>query len=288
MSNIRELIEASRLDKVDARVLLAHLIQKHLGWPKSSLISKDTEILPTALIEEWRQLEKKRLEGHPVAYLTGKKEFFNIELAVAPGVLIPRPETELLVELALAYIQEKQLSSPRILDLGTGTGAIGLALAKNCAKAQVFCVDLSSEALMIAKANAASLDLNTVQFYQGSWFEALPQDIKETQSFDIILSNPPYIPAGDHHLSEGDLRFEPSSALTDGDDGLTAYRDIFEKAHSYLLPEGLILVEHGHDQSAAICELLYQFNYSSIKTHQDLAGISRVVTAQHPSFAKLG
>jgi len=294
LSNIRELIQASTLDKVDARVLLAHLIKKYLNWPKSSLISRDIEPLPQELIEEWYDLEKKRSEGHPVAYLTGKKEFFNIELNVAPGVLIPRPETELLVELALTFIQEKKLTAPRILDLGTGSGAIGLALAKNCPHAQVSCVDLSPEALVIAKTNAESLGLVGVHFYEGSWFEALSssvevvQAIQAVQAFDLILSNPPYIPKGDHHLQEGDLRFEPSSALTDGDDGLTAYRRIFEMAHKYLHPEGLILVEHGHDQSATICELVKQLNYSSIKTHQDLAGILRVVTARHPSFEKLG
>jgi release factor glutamine methyltransferase len=292
VSTIQELLKKSILDKVDAKALLAHLIHQHLDWPKSALISRDTDALPKALLEEWGLLEKQRAEGHPVAYLIGKKEFFNIELKVAPGVLIPRPETELLVELVIDFVQASGKKMPRILDLGTGSGAIGLALAKNLPNAQVTCVDVSAEALKIAQENARLLNLNSVKFIQSNWFDGLsglatsPHD--EACVFDVIVSNPPYIPAGDHHLLMGDLRFEPSSALIDEHDGLMAYRTIFKEAPSYLAEDGLILVEHGFDQSKQVCQLLQEQNYINIKAHQDLAGIWRAASANRATSVKLG
>ncbi len=295
MSTIQELLKKTTLDKVDAKVLLTHLIDKHLNWPKSALISRDTDALPKALLEEWPLLEKQRAEGQPVAYLIGKKEFFNIELKVAPGVLIPRPETELLVELTIDHIQSSGKKTPKILDLGTGSGAIGLALAKNLPNAQVTCVDVSAEALTIAQENARLLNLNSVKFLQSNWFDGLTDltglttnPLAEDGVFDVIVSNPPYIPAGDYHLSMGDLRFEPSSALTDDHDGLMAYRTIFKEAPAYLAADGFILVEHGFDQSKQICQLLQEQNYINIKAHQDLAGIWRVASANRAASVKLG
>jgi len=289
VSTIQELLKTSTLDKVDAKVLLAHLIHQHLNWPKSALISRDTDQLPKALLEEWTVLEKQRAEGHPIAYLIGKKEFFNIELKVAPGVLIPRPETELLVELTIDHVRSSGKKAPKILDLGTGSGAIGLALAKNLPNAQVTCVDVSAEALTIAKENARLLNLNSVKFLQLNWFDGLATILpSEDCVFDVIVSNPPYIPAGDHHLSMGDLRFEPSSALTDDHDGLIAYRAIFKEAPAYLAEDGFILVEHGFDQSKQVRELLQGQNYTNIKAHQDLAGIWRVASANRAASVKLG
>jgi release factor glutamine methyltransferase len=286
--NIREILFQSTLDKVDAKVLLAHLIDKHLNWPKSAMISRDTDQLPKSLLEEWTVLEKQRSEGHPVAYLIGKKEFFNIELKVAPGVLIPRPETELLVELTIDHIESSGKKTPKILDLGTGSGAIGLALAKNIPNAQVTCVDVSAEALKIAQENARLLNLNSVKFLQSNWFESLAATLpSEDCLFDVIVSNPPYIPAGDHHLSMGDLRFEPATALTDQHDGLMAYRTIFKEAPAYLAEDGFILVEHGFDQSKEVCELLKEQNYTNIKAHQDLAGIWRAASANRAASVKL-
>ena len=288
MSTIQELLKTSTLDKVDAKALLAHLIDKHLNWPKSALISRDTDELPKALLEAWALLEKQRLEGHPVAYLIGKKEFFNIELKVAPGVLIPRPETELLVELTIDHVRSSGKKIPRILDLGTGSGAIGLALAKNLPNAQVTCVDVSPEALKIAQENARLLNLNSVKFIQSNWFDGLSSSKpSEDCVFDVIVSNPPYISAGDHHLSMGDLRFEPASALTDQHDGLMAYRAIFKEASAYLAADGFILVEHGFDQSKQVCQLLQEQNYINIKAHQDLAGIWRVASANRAPSVKL-
>jgi release factor glutamine methyltransferase len=289
VSTIQELLKKSTLDKVDAKVLLAHLINKYLDWPKSALISRDTDQLPKLLIEEWAALEKQRAEGHPVAYLTGKKEFFNIELKVAPGVLIPRPETELLVELAIDHVQASGKKAPKILDLGTGSGAIGLALAKNLPSSQVTCVDVSAEALTIAQENAHLLNLNSVKFIQSNWFDELATALPaEERLFDVIVSNPPYIRHDDIHLSQGDLRFEPSSALTDDHDGLMSYRSIFKEAVTFLNTDGLILVEHGFDQSKEVCQLLQEQNYTNIKAHQDLAGIWRAASANRAASVKLG
>lgn len=289
MSTIQELLKKSTLDKVDAKVLLGHLINKHLNWPKSAMISRDTDSLPKPLLEEWAALEKLRAEGHPVAYLIGKKEFFNIELKVAPGVLIPRPETELLVELAIDFVQASSKKTPRILDLGTGSGAIGLALAKNLPNSQVTCVDVSAEALTIAQENAHLLHLNSVKFIQSNWFDDLAISLPAEEClFDVIVSNPPYISHDDIHLNQGDLRFEPASALTDEYDGLMAYRAIFKKAPTFLVNDGLILVEHGFDQSKEVCKLLQEQNYINIKAHQDLAGIWRAASANRAASVKLG
>ncbi len=289
MSTIQELLKKSTLDKVDTKALLAYLINKHLNWPKSAMISRDTDDLPKALLEEWTTLEKLRAEGHPVAYLIGKKEFFNIELKVASGVLIPRPETELLVELAIDHVQASGKKTPRILDLGTGSGAIGLALAKNLPNSQVTCVDVSAEALKIAQENSRLLNLNSVKFIQSDWFDDLATSLPvEDCLFDVIVSNPPYIRHDDIHLSQGDLRFEPASALTDDHDGLMAYRSIFKEAIAFLNPSGLILVEHGFDQSKEVCELLQEQNYINIKAHQDLAGIWRAASANQAASVKLG
>jgi release factor glutamine methyltransferase len=292
VSTIQELLKTSTLDKVDAKALLAHLIDKYLNWPKSALISRDTDALPKALLDEWVLLEKQRADGHPVAYLIGKKEFFNIELKVAPGVLIPRPETELLVELTIDHVRSSGKKTPKILDLGTGSGAIGLALAKNLPNAQVTCVDVSAEALTIAQENAGLLNLNSVKFLQSNWFDGLSglatSQLDQACVFDVIVSNPPYIPAGNHHLLMGDLRFEPSSALTDDHDGLMAYRTIFKKAPAYLAENGFILVEHGFDQSKQVCQLLQEQNYTNIKAHQDLAGIWRAASANRAASVKLG
>ena len=280
MTCIKELLDTSSLDKVDAKVLLQYLIDKYLSWPKSSLISRNTDPLPEALILEWHLLVSRRLAGEPVAYILGRKEFYNIELKVAPGVLIPRPETELLVEIAIEHIRQITFDHPKILDLGTGSGAIALAIAKNIPHATITAVDLSSEALNIAKNNAQLLNvLSRTHFYQGSWFEALPHASRQ-HYFDLIVSNPPYIAAGDHHLVEGDLRFEPSGALTDFQDGLSAYRDIIAHAKTYLNDGGMIALEHGYDQSTAVTQLLKEFSFNDIKVHHDLAGIARAASAK--------
>jgi release factor glutamine methyltransferase len=235
--------------------------------------------LSALALEEWRSLESRRLGGEPVAYLISKRGFHNIELQVAPGVLIPRPETELLVDIALQEIKriENSTLSPKILDLGTGSGAIALAIANEESNAQIIATDQSAEALAIAKLNAKSLKLEThVEFAQGSWYQAL----KENDIFDIIVSNPPYIPAHDSHLIEGDLRFEPTEALTDHSNGLSCLEAIVMGVKNHLKPMGLLAVEHGYDQSNAVVELMKTAGLSDIQTHQDLSGHHRVVSAR--------
>ena len=217
---------------------------------------------------EWEVLVSRRIVGEPIAYILGRKGFHNIELLVAPGVLIPRPETELLVDIALSEIA-KLNQSTKVLDLGTGSGAIALAIASETSLARVIATDQSSEALVIAKQNAQLLSLTTqVKFAQGSWYEAIDQ---QTQ-FDVILSNPPYIADRDPHLIQGDLRFEPSSALTDYASGLSCLEIIISGANKYLKPGGLIAVEHGFDQSRAVLQLMRLAGLEDIQAHLDLAG----------------
>ena len=257
-------------------MLMAHVLEIHYQLPHSALLSRDDMLLNTEAMTEWKALESRRLNGEPIAYLVGKRGFHNIELFVAPGVLIPRPETELLVEIGLREI--KRLNIPtKILDLGTGSGAIALAIAHEAPSAQLIATDQSIEALAIAQKNATLLDVTSrVQFFQGSWFEALDGNI----SFDVILSNPPYIAAQDVHLNQGDLRFEPASALTDHDSGLTCLEEIIAGAQSHLNPNGLLAVEHGFDQSEAVVALMTSAGFHDIQAHLDLGGHYRVASGR--------
>ncbi len=275
-TSLRSLLSDSALPQNEAKILLAFVIEKHYQLPRSALLSRDEMELSLAALEQWRNLESKRLSGEPIAYLVGKRGFHDIELYVAPGVLIPRPETEILVEIALREIQT--LNRPaNILDLGTGSGAIALAIAHSAPQTIVTATDQSLEALAIAKMNAEQLGFSDrVQFAQGSWYEAL----KEAIPFDVILSNPPYIAAGDSHLSEGDLRFEPASALTDGASGLSCLEAIILQVHPYLKPGGLVAVEHGFDQSDAVVNLMKAAQLQEIQVHKDLAGHCRAVSGR--------
>lgn len=275
-TSLRSLLSDSALPQNEAKILLAFVIEKHYQLPRSALLSRDEMELSLEALEQWRNLESKRLSGEPIAYLVGRRGFHDIELYVAPGVLIPRPETEILVEIALREIQT--LNRPaNILDLGTGSGAIALAIAHSAPQTIVTATDQSLEALAIAKMNAEQLGFSDrVQFAQGSWYEAL----KEAIPFDVILSNPPYIAAGDSHLSEGDLRFEPASALTDGASGLSCLEAIILQVHPYLKPGGLVAVEHGFDQSDAVVNLMKAAQLQEIQVHKDLAGHCRAVSGR--------
>jgi len=275
-ASLRSLLSDSALPQNEAKILLAFVIEKHYQLPRSALLSRDEMELSLEALEQWRNLESKRLSGEPIAYLVGKRGFHDIELYVASGVLIPRPETEILVEIALREIQT--LNRPaNILDLGTGSGAIALAIAHSAPQTIVTATDQSLEALAIAKMNADQLGFSDrVQFAQGSWYEAL----KEAIQFDVILSNPPYIAAGDSHLSEGDLRFEPASALTDGASGLSCLEAIILQVHPYLKPGGLVAVEHGFDQSDAVVNLMKAAQLQEIQVHKDLAGHCRAVSGR--------
>ena len=255
---------------------MAYVLEKHYQLPRSALLSRDDMLLHAEALDDWKELEARRLSGEPIAYLVSKRGFHNIELYVAPGVLIPRPETELLVEIGLREI--KRISTPaRILDLGTGSGAIALAIAHEEPSAQVTATDQSIQALEIAKKNAELLDATTrVEFFQGSWYEALDGN----GSFDIILSNPPYIAAQDTHLSQGDLRFEPLSALTDHGNGLACLKAIISGANQHLNQNGLLAVEHGFDQSEAVVALMQSAGLRDIQTHLDLGGHYRVASGR--------
>jgi len=278
-ATLRSLMSATLLPPNEARILMAQVLDQHYQLPRSALLSRDDMELHAQALEEWKTLESRRLQGEPIAYLIGKRGFHNIELQVAPGVLIPRPETELLVEIGLREIKqiEKEVITPKVLDLGTGSGAIALAIANEAPSSIVTATDQSAEALVIAKANAKQLNLEScVQFLQGSWYEAL----HEKALFDVILSNPPYIASQDPHLTQGDLRFEPISALTDHASGLTCLKVIIQGALNHLKPMGLIAVEHGFDQSEAVVSLMKAGGFSDVQAHQDLAGHNRVVSAR--------
>jgi release factor glutamine methyltransferase len=292
MTTLRSLLNETSLPKNEARMLLAHLLEIHLQLPKSALLTHDETKLGDAFFREWQLLEQRRLQGEPIAYLIGKRGFHAIDLIVGPGVLIPRPETELLVDLGLDELQQilnnknglnESERSLTMLDLGTGSGAIALAIAASQPKVRVVATDASQAALDIAKQNLAHLKLSDrVSFYLGSWYAALQTPDNTDRCFDLILSNPPYIAANDPHLSKGDLRYEPPSALTDFGSGLTCLATIINGALAHLKPGGLLAVEHGFDQSPAVLERLALAGFQDISPHRDLAGHWRVASGRKP------
>ena len=213
-------------------------------------------------------LLQRRIAGEPVAYLIGTQGFWSLDLEVSPATLIPRPETELLVEVALELSLSEQAS---VLDLGTGTGAIALALATERNHWNVCAVDLQQQAVDLAERNRQRYQLNNVRLFASDWFTAIP-----AQRFDLIVSNPPYIEANDPHLSQGDVRFEPASALVSGEDGLDDLRLVCSQSVDYLADGGWLLLEHGFDQGAAVRELLERAGFDSVETRPDLNGIERL------------
>ena len=290
MTTLRSVLNETRLPKNEARIVLAHLLEIHLQLPQSALLTQDDMALSDAFVGEWVLLEQRRLQGEPIAYLIGKRGFHAIDLIVGPGVLIPRPETELLVDLGLDELDRlinkinllnESERSLTMLDLGTGSGAIALAIAASQANVTVVATDASQAALDIAKQNAARLKLSDrVLFCLGSWYAALQTPDNTDRRFDLILSNPPYIAANDPHLSKDDLRYEPASALTDFGSGLTCLATIIDGALAHLKPGGLLAVEHGFDQSPAVLERLGLAGFQDIKPHRDLAGHWRVASGR--------
>lgn len=246
-------------------MLLQHVLKQSLAH----MIAHPEQELPVKQAQHFGELLERRRQGEPVAYLTGKREFYSLEFKVTPAVLIPRPETELLVDLALKHVPVNRAVT--ILDLGTGSGAIALAIAKQLPLARVVAVDVSPDALTIARSNATQLNLDNVRFVRGDWFNGLAGE-----RFDLIVSNPPYVASGDSHLTQGDLRFEPSIALTDGGDGTHCLRSIIGSAPAYLMPGGMIMVEHGYDQGFTCRLLLNEAGFHNVFSHPDLAGIMRV------------
>lgn len=255
----------SGLVPVDARALLLHVLGVDRAW----LVAHDRDALPREHADTFFALAKRRRDGEPVAYLVGHREFWGLDLVVTPAVLIPRPETETLVEAALARLPAARPA--RVLDLGTGSGAIALAIAHERPMAEVVATDVSGEALSVARENARRLHIGNAAFIASDWYAALPPD-----AFDLIVSNPPYVDRSDPHLGEGDLRFEPRLALTPGD-GLVALKAVIFGARERLAPRGALVVEHGHDQSAAVRGLFATAGFDAVVALRDLAGIERVV-----------
>lgn len=258
-----------KIDRTDARILLQHILNVNHAF----LLTHSNHILSSALEKSYSQLVARRVQGEPIAYLIGECDFYDITFKVTPDVLIPRPETELLVELAIMRVSSK--SNCRILDLGTGCGAIGVTIAKHCPQASVIAVDLSSAAVSLARKNAVDNNVKNVCFAVGNWFSEL-----SGQKFDLIASNPPYIAENDPHLYQGDLRFEPKIALTTESDGLACIRDIVATACDYLKVGGWLMLEHGYDQAVACRQLLEAAGFSEIFSCPDLAGIMRVSGGQ--------
>ncbi|MCP3708183.1 peptide chain release factor N(5)-glutamine methyltransferase [Paraburkholderia sp. CNPSo 3274] len=265
------LLRATPLSALEARILLMHV----LGWRRTELITRGDQALEAARVDAYRALEARRVQGEPIAQLVGAREFYGLDFDVTPDVLIPRPDTELLVETALAALEG--VAQPRVLDLGTGSGTIAVALASARSDARVWAVDRSAAALEVAARNAAKLldaqrPGGPLAFVAGSWYDTLDPALR----FEAIVSNPPYIASGDPHLEQGDLRFEPRGALTDEADGLTALRAIVAGAPARLAPGGVLWMEHGYDQAAAVRALLENAGFKEVRSERDLAGIERI------------
>lgn len=251
------------LDPLENRILLCHA----LALPRVALITQAERVLTATEAARLNALVQRRLDGEPIAYIVGEREFFGLPFKVTPAVLIPRPDTELIVELAL----ERLAPGARLLDMGTGSGAIAVACAHTRPDLEVTALDVSDAALAIARANAGA-NAARVRFVRSDWYAALDAG----ERFALIASNPPYIVAGDRHLAEGDLRFEPIDALTDHADGLSDLRAIAAGAAPHLDRGGWLLLEHGYDQAAAVRALLQEHGFAEVQSWRDLAGIERV------------
>lgn len=283
IASARSLEKISDSWRLDAELLLAHVLDKSreylITWPEQ-VVALDAQ-------KNFAELLNRRSKGEPVAYLIGRQAFWDFELRVNPSVLIPRPETELLVEKAielaeeLAFYQAKELAEGfsrapiRLADLGTGSGAIAIALAKQNADWQVTAVDKSSAALAVAKQNAAALKVANIDFSHGSWCETLA-----AEAFDLIAANPPYVEPGDCHLTEGSLPFEPLMALVAGNQGLADIQQIIQQSKACLRSGGWLLIEHGYDQSGHVAQLFSDAEYTNVGSQTDLAGIHRIAFAQ--------
>ncbi len=257
-----------RIALSEARILLRHV----LGCPAARLVAWPEAILAPPEWERFRWLVERREAGEPIAYLVGEREFYGRAFMVSPAVLIPRPETELLIELALARFGDRPQA--RVLDLGTGSGALAITLARELPGADVTAVDRSRDALLIAMSNAVRMKAS-VSFVQSDWFSALGGD-----RFQLIVANPPYVAAGDPHLEQGDVRFEPASALASGPEGLDDIAHIVAQSTQHLDPGGWLFIEHGYNQACRVRGLLTDAGFAAIGSYRDLAGIERATGGQ--------
>lgn len=261
----RRLIGTSDSPRLDAELLLTHVLDR----PRSHLYAWPERRLPAECIVRFEQLIERRQRGEPIAYLIGRREFWSLELEVTPDTLIPRPETELLVELALARLPGD--AAVEVADLGTGSGAIALAIARERPLARIVATDDNPATLAVAERNARRAGLDNVVFARGDWCTALPD-----RRFDLIMSNPPYIAADSDDPQRDDLRFEPRDALIAGADGLDALRTLIDQAPAHLVAAGWLLLEHGFDQGEAVAALLSARGFAEVSTHSDPAGHDRV------------
>lgn len=256
---------------IDAAVLLCHVLDK----PRSYLLTWPEKVLTAKELSEFDALLKRRLTGQPIAYIIGQREFWSLPLKVSTATLIPRPDTERLVEVALELLSQNHGD---VLDLGTGTGAIALAIASESPDISVLGVDLQPEAAELASENAKNLAISNAKFVCGSWFEPV---IESTSGkFALIVSNPPYIGEADPHLQQGDVRFEPASALVAGENGLADIKHIAAEARQFLRPKGWVAFEHGYDQGDAVREILDSLGYQKVATKKDYADNDRVSIGQ--------
>lgn len=276
MTIIASLLRSAEIpDSPTARLDAELLLAAALGKPRSFLHTWPERIVSTEAALAFADYLRRRRTGEPVAYILGQQGFWKLDLEVAPHTLIPRPETEMLVEAALEQVPA--FAPARVLDLGTGTGAIGLALANDRQQWKVTAVDRVPEAVALAERNRQRLQLDNAEVLESHWFSAL-----QGRQFDLIISNPPYIAEADPHLSAGDVRFEPSSALTAGADGLDDLRRIIGQAPAHLSPGGWLLLEHGYDQGAAVRDLLIQQGFERIQTRRDLGEHERITFGCRP------
>lgn len=253
------------LPALEARMLLCHVT----SFTRTQLITRDDDALSPAQRDAFATLLARRLTGEPMAYLLGEREFFGRTFRVTPDVLIPRPDTEVAAEASLARLAG--IPAPRVLDMGTGSGILAVTIARERPDAEVWATDISRGALMVAQDNARALRADNIRFLVSDWYESLPEDTR----FHLIVSNPPYIAAGDPHLAHGDLRFEPIDALTDHGNGLSDLSLIVTGATARLMPNGWLLMEHGFDQGAATRDLLTSAGFAEVFTARDLAGHER-------------
>ena len=272
----RQIAQALNMPDAEARIEAQALMRKAVGdVNRAWLIAHEHDIPSASQAAVFHQLLQRRLAGEPVAYLLGEREFYGLNFSVTPDVLIPRPDTETLVDGALARIPP---DAPwRVLDLGSGSGAITISIAKHRPQARVLGIDQSEPALDVARGNARKLGAGNAEFRLSHWFAALAEE-----RFDVIVSNPPYIAADDPHLAQGDLRFEPAAALTSGVDGLDDIRLIVSGAPEHLAGGGWLLLEHGYNQAEAVSELLRGAGFGEVGSGADLAGVMRVTQGRLP------
>ena len=269
------LSNSPQLDAIDARfesqLLLQHLLKVNRAW----LIAHESDTLSTDVQTKFDQLVNRRANGEPIAYILGNREFYGLNLIVTAATLIPRPDTEILVDTALNKIPSN--TPLQILDLGTGSGAIALAIAQQRSQVQMTAVDASKAALEVAINNSKQLHISNIHFLLSDWFNNLNDTL-----FDVIVSNPPYIENTDAHLDQGDLRFEPTSALASGADGLDDIRRIIYDCLIHLKPQGWLMLEHGYNQAAAVTDLMAQTGLVNIETFKDLGDNDRVTIGKNP------